>query len=239
MLTTTQANQPLFDQTLYDLANPAHPHYGKHLGRKELKALVRPTAIAVQDVSQWLRQSGVKAGDINIDGEWVNFVATIEQADAMLNTKFRFYQNQNRRTVIKIRTLKYSLPKDLFEHVDLVQPTTRFAQIKPEGNAIHDKQNLGSAKSVPSPAAVAVDCNITITPTCLRDMYNIKGFTPDAKRGGFIGISGFLEEYAQYGDLAQWIPDYAPWAAGSNFTWSSVNGKLHDDFCDILMLKVA
>ncbi|KAE9980219.1 hypothetical protein EG327_006665 [Venturia inaequalis] len=218
------ADQALFDQTLYDLANPAHPRYGKHLGRKQLKALVRPTPIAVKQVSEWLRQSGVKSTDINIDSEWVNFVATIEQANAMLNTEFHLYQNQNRRNVTKIRTLEYSLPRELFEHVDLVQPTTRFAQIKPEGNAIHDKQNLGSAKSVPPPAAIAVDCNITITPTCLRDMYKIKGFTPDPKKGGFIGISGFLEEYAQYGDLAQWIPDYAPWATGANFTWTSVNG---------------
>lgn len=198
------------------------------MGRKELKALSRPTAIAVKKVSEWLRQSGVNAADINVDGEWVNFVATIEQADAMLNTKFYFYRNQNRKNVIKIRTLEYSLPQELFEHIDLVQPTTRFAQIKPEGNAIHDKQSLGNAKSVPPPAAVAVDCNITITPTCLRDLYSIKGFTPDPKKGGFIGVSGFLEEYAQYGDLAQWIPDYAPWAAGANFTWTSINGKFLD-----------
>lgn len=182
----------------------------------------------MKEVSEWLRQSGVKAADINIDGEWVNFVATIEQADEMLNTKFHFYQNQKRKSVIKIRTLEYSLPQELFQHIDLIQPTTRFAQIKPEGSAIHDKQSLGSAKSVPSPAALAVDCNITITPTCLRDMYNIKGFTPDPKKGGFIGISGFLEEYAQYGDLAQWIPDYAPWAAGANFTWTSVDGQFLD-----------
>lgn len=206
------------------MANPTHPRYGKHLSDKELNVLVRPTTAAVSQVSAWLRESGVQAADINIDGEWVNFIATIGQAEIMLNTSFHFYQNQNRKSVIKIRTLKYSLPGELFEYIDLVQPTTRFAQIKPEGSAIHDHKVLGSATSVPPP--VVVDCNITITPTCLRDLYNIKGFTPDPKKGGFIGVSGFLEQYAQYGDLQQWIPDYAPWAVGANFTWTSVNGQL-------------
>lgn len=200
------------------MANPVHPRYGRHLGRKELNALIRPTATAVKEVCDWLRQSGVNAAEVNIDGEWVNFKATIEQADKMLNIKFHFYQNQNRKGMIKIRTLEYSLPQELFQHIDLIQLATRFAQIKPEGSAIHDKQSLCSAKSFPPLAPLAVDCNITITATCLREIDNIKGFTPDPKKGGFIGISGFLEEYAQYGDLAQWIPNYALWAAGANFT---------------------
>jgi tripeptidyl-peptidase-1 len=155
----------------------------------------------------------------------------------MLNTKFNFYQNKNKKNVIKIRTLEYSLPKELFQHIDLVQPTTRFAQIKAEASQIHDLQILGSVSSNPAP--VAVDCNITITPTCLRDLYNIKGFTPDPKKGGFLGISGFLEQYAQYGDLQQWIPDYAPWAAGANFTWTSVNGMFLDISRDIILLTLA
>jgi tripeptidyl-peptidase-1 len=196
------------------------------LSSKQLNALVQPTTAAITEVSFWLRESGVDAADIKIHGEWVNFVTTIAQAEAMLNTKFHSYQNQNKKSVIKIRTLEYSIPEELFQYVDLVQPTTRFAQIKAEASTLHDYRVLGSVGSVAP--SVVVDCNLTITPTCLRDLYNINGFTPDPKKGGFIGISGFLEEYAQFGDLQQWIPDYAPWAAGANFTWTSVNGELPD-----------
>jgi tripeptidyl-peptidase-1 len=102
----------------------------------------------------------------------------------------------------------------------MVQPTTRFAQIKPGRSQIIDKQILGATGNGLNVTA----CNATITPTCLRDLYNIKGFTPDKNRGGFIGVSGFLEQYAQYDDLAKWIPEYAPWAAGANFTWTSIHG---------------
>jgi tripeptidyl-peptidase I len=205
---------------LYDISNPDHPRYGNHLTRRELKDLIRPTALATETVTSWLKESGVKAEDIQDDGEWVNFGATIGQAEAMLQTKFNLYQNLNKMSLTKIRTLHYSLPKELFQYIDVVQPTTRFAQIKPERSQILDKTVLGNVGT----ALNSTTCNSTITPTCLRELYNIKDFTPDPEDGGFIGISGFLEQYAQFGDLEKWIPEFAPWAKGANFTWTSING---------------
>jgi tripeptidyl-peptidase-1 len=62
----------------------------------------------------------------------------LNKQKTMLDTKFNFYQNQNKKIVIKNRTLAYSLPTGLSQYVDLVQPTTRFGQIKAQVNAIHD-----------------------------------------------------------------------------------------------------
>jgi tripeptidyl-peptidase-1 len=188
--------------------------------RDELKALLRPSSTATISVIDWLKEGGVQETDIQDDGQWIKFVATICQAEALLDTKFSLFQHTNRKTLSKIRTLKYSLPKELMQYIDMVQPTTRFAQIRPERSQIIDEVILDSAGTELNDTR----CNNTVNPTCLRELYKITGFTPDAKAGGRIGISGFLEQYAQYGDLAKWIPDYAPWAAGANFSWTSING---------------
>jgi tripeptidyl-peptidase-1 len=192
--------------------------------KMELKRMLRPSSTATAAVISWLKASGVQRADIQDDGEWLNFVATIAQAESMMDTKFALYQNDNKKTLIKTRTLHYSLPKELLRYIDMIQPTTRFAQIKPERNQIYDKQVVGAVGAALNVTA----CNSTITPTCLRDLYNIKGFTPssDPEESGFIGVSGFLEQYAQFGDLAQWIPEFAPWAVGGNFSWTSINGML-------------
>jgi tripeptidyl-peptidase-1 len=218
----------MFHQTLNDIANPKHPRYGQHLTRTELKELVRPHQDSTNAVLGWLRASSISDEDISIDGEFINFVATIGQAEAMMDTKFENYQSLNKRSVQKVRTLKYSIPRDLLHHVDMVQPTTRFAQIMPERSQIIKTEVLGAAqtdiKAVNEVNATA--CNSTITPQCLVDLYNIKGFTPSGQNDGFIGISGFLEEYAQFDDLSQWASVYRPAFKNATFSWESVNGGL-------------
>lgn len=224
VLTILQPNQDLFEQQFQDISNPDSANYGKHFTRDELKALLRPSNEASRAVINWLKASGVQDADIEDDGEWIKFAADINQVEAMLDTKFNLYQSIVKPSISKIRTLQYSLPQELLQYIDLVTPTTRFAQIKPQGNEVHDKEIIGDIATIAS-AVNDTACNVTITPTCLRDLYNIKGFTPNPKQCGFIGVSGFLEQYAQYGDLAQWQPTYAPWATEANFTWTSINGK--------------
>jgi tripeptidyl-peptidase-1 len=218
----------MFHQTLNDIANPKHSRYGRHLTRAELKELVRPHQDSTDAVLAWLRASGIGDEDVSTDGEFVNFMATIGQAEAMMDTTFETYQNLNKRSVQKVRTLKYSLPRDLLNHVDMVQPTTRFAQIMPERSQIIKTEVLGTAptglRAVNAVNATA--CNSTITPQCLVDLYNINGFTPSGKDSGFIGISGFLEQYAQFDDLSKWSSVYRPASKNATFSWESVNGGL-------------
>ena len=223
-----QPNPGLFHQTLNDIANPRHERYGQHLSRSELKELVRPHAASTDAAMAWLRASGIQEDEIASDGEFVNFIATIGQAEAMMDTKFEVFQNLNKRSLHKVRTLQYSLPRNLLRHVDMVQPTTRFAQIMPENSQVLKTEVLGKAQTGfrAIKAVNATACNSTITPQCLVDLYNIKGYTPSADDSGFIGVSGFLEQYAQYDDLSKWAAVYRPDYKNASFTWQSVNGGL-------------
>jgi tripeptidyl-peptidase-1 len=214
----SQPNHDLFEQTLMEISTPSHSRYGQHLKRDELKQLIKPRAESTNAVLSWLEDSGIPSEDIVDDGEWINFVATVSTAEEMLDTKFKSYQNVNRPDVKKIRTLHYSVPKAVSKHIDLIQPTTRFAQLRPQSNNIHDQEEVPFTI-----AAVNATCGASITPQCLADLYNFADYTP-GNASVLVGVTGYLEQYARYKDWAQFASTFAPNAAGSNFTWSSISG---------------
>ncbi|KAF2652973.1 tripeptidyl-peptidase-like protein [Lophiostoma macrostomum CBS 122681] len=225
-----QPNQALFEQTLMEISTPSHPRYGQHLKRAELKELIKPRDESTDAVLQWLEDSGVADEDVVNDGEWINFVAPVSTAETMMDTTFKTYQSLARTEIQKIRALKYSVPQEVREHIDMIQPTTRFGQIRPQFSLVHDKEIIGDVNdvSVASTAAVNATCNTSITPQCLKDLYNFADFKADPNVSTLIGVNGFLEEYARFKDFADFARLFAPWAVGSNFTWTSVNGGVLD-----------
>lgn len=80
--------------------------------------------------------------------------------------------------------------------------------------------------SVPTASGGQVDasCNRTITITCLQQLYNAVGFTPSGKTKNQIGITGYLEQFANIADLQQFYADQRPDALNSTFKFISVNG---------------
>ena len=201
-----------------EISTPSHPRYGQHLKRHELKQLIKPREESTNAVLSWLEDSGIPPEDIVNDGEWINFMATVATAEELLDTTFKSYQSINRPDVKKIRTLHYSVPKAVREHIDLIQPTTRFAQLKPQSNNIHDQQEVPFTVS-----AVNTTCTGQITPACLKDLYNFADYKP-GNASVIMGVTGYLEQYARYDDWTQFANQFAPSAAGSNFSWTSVNG---------------
>lgn len=75
-------------------------------------------------------------------------------------------------------------------------------------------------------SGVTVDptCNLTITLTCLRQLYNAVGYTPSAKVGNSIGITGYLEQFANIQDLQSFYADQLPEALNTSFEFISVKG---------------
>ena len=221
-----------FEQTLYNMADPAHEDYGKHLSKSELKRMLKPREEASTSVLDWLSDSGIPWDAIEDKGEWINFYATVQQAELMLDTEFNVYHNDQMGN--KVRTVRYSLPDKLQEHIEMIQPTTRFGQIRPHWSQVLDVQTYGRASGQASAQdPVAASCNTSITPSCLRDLYNIEGkaianssSSNNNTDHGFAAFANFLEQYPRYDDLETFEAEYAPYATGENFTWSGIAGGL-------------
>lgn len=84
---------------------------------------------------------------------------------------------------------------------------------------------------VPSASGGKVDasCNTTITIKCLFQLYNAVGYIPSANVGNRIGVTGYLEQFANNADLQLFFKDQVPAAVGSGFTFVSVAGTLVDN----------
>ncbi|KAI0101751.1 subtilisin-like protein [Nemania sp. FL0031] len=219
-----------FEKTLYDISTPQHALYGRHLSREEVRDLVKPTEASTTAVLDWLHSAGVD--DVEEDGEWVNFKTTVSKASDLLNAKFGVY-NHVGSARHSIRTLSYSVPEEIKSHITMIQPTTRFGQVRGQNFQVSHVFEQGKLESftheaaqIPTQHLNATFCNTTITPECLRALYNVGETQADPKAPGFFAVSGFLEEYAKHNALDLFLQKLAPYAVSQNFTTVTVNGGL-------------
>jgi hypothetical protein len=69
-----------------------------------------------------------------------------------------------------------------------------------------------------------VDCSRTVTIPCLRTMYNVTGYVPQATSKNKIGITGYLGQFANNADLQSFYKAELPAAVNSSFQTVLVNG---------------
>ncbi|KAB8295313.1 hypothetical protein EYC80_007216 [Monilinia laxa] len=217
-----QPDHELFEQKLFAVSTPDHYEYGQHLTREELKRLVKPADESTAAVLSWLEKSGISKSNIDNDGEWINFRTSIQQAEQMLNATFHCYAHRDRKKNKQIRTLRYFVPQEISSHITMIQPTTRFGQMKAERSQLF-REEFASAVL---PSLNATACNITITPQCLRDLYNIGNYTADPNPESRFGIAGYLGQWAKYDALEVFLDQYAPYAVDQNFSYALINGGL-------------
>ncbi|KAA8650204.1 hypothetical protein EYZ11_003919 [Aspergillus tanneri] len=217
-----------FERAVIDMSTPSHPDYGKHFqSHEEMKRMLLPRDGAASSVQSWLESAGIT--DYQQDADWINFQTTVEKANALLDTQFQWYVNKV-KDVRRLRTLKYSIPKSVAAHVNMIQPTTRFGQIRPEHTTLrtHPQRIDENYLSALLASGNSSHCDTVITPQCLKDLYNLGDYKADPKSGSKIAFASYLEEYARYADLAKFEENLAPWAKGQNVSVVSFNGGGND-----------
>lgn len=208
-----------------EMSTPDHPNYGKHFRtHDEMKRMLQPSAASVDAVREWLEDAGIT--NIEQDADWMTFYTTVETANELLDANFQYYVNSVKH-VERLRTLEYSIPDSLAQHVNLVTPTTRFGQLRPNRHTLHSKAKAAD-EAFRKAALSAGNCDSAITPQCLKDLYSVGDYKADPSSGNKVAFSSYLEQYARYSDLALFEKDLAPWAEGENFTVIEYNGGLND-----------
>ncbi|KAI5286953.1 vesicle formation at the endoplasmic reticulum, partial [Ascosphaera atra] len=66
------------------------------------------------------------------------------------------------------------------------------------------------------------DCQTEITPDCIRRLYKMEDFVPTPHPKNKLGVSGYLQEYANKKDLATFLKKYAPKFAKDQFKFVSI-----------------
>ncbi|KAK4163776.1 peptidase S8/S53 domain-containing protein [Cladorrhinum sp. PSN259] len=223
-----QQRAQALEQLVLDMSTPGHVNYGKHMTRDEIRSYTAPSKAATSAVVRWLEAHGIEPA---VDNDWVTFSTTVDKANRLLDARFAWYQYTDDKTP-KIRALSYAVPDEVARHIDLVQPTTRFGQPNAQRSTIFDIYRPDGVHSTKFTVAdqgadQAAACNTTITPQCLRDLYNVR-YKPSNDPANKVAFASFLEEYARYTDLQLFQSQYLSAAKGQNFSVELVNGGLDD-----------
>ncbi|KAI0287620.1 tripeptidyl peptidase A [Russula brevipes] len=240
-----QARFSELESQLYQMSNPHHPRYGQHLMKEQVEELVRPNQRSVEAVDAWLADYGI-VGDRMIrrspGGDWVTIIVPVAVAEEMLDTEFHLWKQSRDgdNEGVVIRTTHYSLPEHLHAHIELVQPTTYFGRPKPmsatlffEGINITISLSPSPPPQDPgSPIPPPENCTRTMTVACLKYIYNIGGYQASATNKNAIGITGYLNQYANIADLQSFYAAERPDAVNSTFKFVSVHNGLNDQSLD-------
>jgi tripeptidyl-peptidase-1 len=212
-----QQNVDSLYQKVMEVSTPDHAEYGKHYEGHELRSLLAPTQETSDTAIAWLQDNNITA--VKDDSDYVLFSTSVELANKLLDAEFAWYTNENKQEVL--RTLHYSVPSSVASHINFIQPTTRFGNLTPLGSTA-EKIDTGAAFDghtkwwgSPISTPVNITCNLTITPECLLDIYNVH-YKGDPKNGNTVGFASFLEEYARYSDFQKFETTYLPYAVGTN-----------------------
>jgi hypothetical protein len=82
-----------------------------------------PSSQSVKAVTDFLASQGVSAQPISVHGDWLGFDTTAAQAGRLFNASFSTYHHVDSDTQ-HVRTMAYSVPAHLKEHIALVHPMT-------------------------------------------------------------------------------------------------------------------
>ena len=170
-----------------------------------------PHSSSVEAIESWLachKIDRTSVGRVGVGGEWVTVRLSVAEAERMLGAKYHIFHNSASGQRV-VRTLAYSLPRELHQHIDVVAPTTYFSTLRSmrATNFLQPEiDSLGEDPAVDIPladvtGAIPGSCETKITPACLRALYNTKDYVPLSTDKNKIGIAGYLDQFASTSDL--------------------------------------
>ncbi|PVH74348.1 subtilisin-like protein [Cadophora sp. DSE1049] len=234
------AEENALSDTLMDISTPGHEEYGKHLSQEQLGRLTASDPGSVDLLISWLDSySGVSDVTYSGHASSISFKSTVSAATSMLATEFGVYEVTDGVGSI-VRSLEYSLPDYLGQHIGLVHPVTYF----PPTQGTNLKSVEEDAKRSEEPVAPIYKRDLdpelleacqTITPTCIAKLYSIDYIPPTNTtwRGSSLGVAGFLEEYINHSDITNFVRKYGNSASiranPGNFTVELVNGGTNNE----------
>lgn len=200
-----EENMDRLQQRLLEVSNPKHADYGKHLSKADVDALTAPTPAAVDSVTKWLSANGVDVGKPR--SGYLKVSLTVAEAKKLIGADYGIYK-QAATGQETVRATSYSLPKEVFSAISMIQPTTMFADL---GSSFHpyivDEDDLPKRRAANAKSDDI--CANGFTTDCLRSNYNIQGYNATAD-STTIGIAGFLGEVPNQGSLSTYIKKYQP-----------------------------
>ncbi|KAH8890297.1 subtilisin-like protein [Thozetella sp. PMI_491] len=214
------------ERLLFDVSNPCSPHYGQHWNKTQVDERFNPGKNVTDEVEKWLVENGIH--NRKVDGAFIDFTASIQKANDLLGANYQYYTKEGNT---KLRTLQYSIPNNLRDSILLITPGIFFGNTRRHGGASRltspIERREEQTESPPKPE-LDQSCQASITPACLKAMYNVGDYKADPKFGSRVAFGSFLNESAIFSDL--FLFEKYNNITRQNFTTVSIaNGTLTQD----------
>lgn len=111
-----QRNIDLLEKKLREVSDPNSLLYGQHLTTQEVNQLTgNPEAVAF--VKSFLQRQGISVIKVSRNNAFITAEASVGQWEELLETQFHYFEQEDQEGQLFVRTLSYSLPENLAEHV--------------------------------------------------------------------------------------------------------------------------
>jgi tripeptidyl-peptidase-1 len=224
-----QGNFEQLEKDLYEVSDPGHVRYGKHLSHKEVIDLIKPKEDTSNLVHQWLNDCGVDIKNLGYSPakDWIEVTLPINEVERILETEYQIYEHEDGSRMV--RTLEWSLPVHLHEHIDTIQPTTSFLRYSTKNANIRDwdlTPEIPAGYQAPTDPEVSKVCNVTsVTPQCFQALYKTKGYEVQSADENSIAFNNFLGEIPIRPDTVLFAQKYNPDAVGQAESFPQISIK--------------
>lgn len=172
----------------------------------------------------------------------------VETVEKLLNTTYHLYSyDHGDASDTLIRALEWSLPDELFDSVDTIQPTSSFLRLGAQSRRAEPTEpqwfldgrlptyqemveedlldrghiDVPDQEKVPKNPTVAQACNrLAISPFCIRTMYGTLGYTASAPEKNRIGLVNYNGQSNNRSDLESFLEIYRKDAAKSQAAYT-------------------
>jgi tripeptidyl-peptidase I len=222
--------QSRFDELerhLYEVSVPSHRRYGQHLTIDEVNELVRPTENALELVHDWLSQYGIDTSQLRYSParDWIKVRLPVNQIERLLHTEYSIFVHEEDDIEI-VRTLEWSLPRHLHDHIVTIQPTNSFFRPNPVAKLSKPFEGVPITSIPPAPAnaTISAACNVSlVTPLCLRTLYGTVNYTVQAAGKNIMALNDFLGELNNRSDASIYLQKFRPEAAAAAYQFEQIS----------------
>ncbi|KAJ7435200.1 family S53 protease-like protein [Mycena galericulata] len=214
-------------ERLASLAAPGSSEFRQWLTMDEVKSFVQPSAETVSAFNAFASANDLTPTVISPNRDWVSITLPVSQANTLFGAQFEVFSHPALNNTIT-RTLSVSLPSELVGHVNVLHPTTAFAEPNPRLVPRSSVQLNDNKRTTP-----AAPCNTSepdhgvITPTCLQELYGIPA-TPATQSTNALLVTAYEQEYALQSDLTIFLEQFRPdIPSNTTFTLLSVDGGVN------------
>ncbi|KAJ6779784.1 hypothetical protein PWT90_04962 [Aphanocladium album] len=221
----------LLERTVYELSDPLHARYGRHLSREEAYSLLSPSPAALASVKSWLRSAaGLHDEDIHQQGQFLHVTVSAAQSATLLEKRSNggagvaaglsgvlHVAAAEEAVRVHIRALHLERAGG-----DGAEAQNRWHSHQADPSLLQPTPTESRAKFAHDPSLSG--CDDKVTPACLREKYQMKNLpTATAGKKTILGVIGFNGQTAQHADLDLFLQNFDSSSIGANFSTFLMN----------------